>query len=210
MEITKFKVIFWDFDGVIKESVQVKTEAYLQLFEEYGGEVADKIRQHHEREGGISRYIKIPLYFREFVQREVSEKEIKIQCDQFSEIVVEQVVNAAWVPGVKKYLEENHQRQKFYIVTGTPHEEMLGILKKLGIESFFEASFGAPHKKTAVLEEILKSEGFRRDDCLMIGDASTDYQAAKQNQVPFLLRETDENRELFAKIDCPRVKNFLG
>ena len=30
--LSEFDVIFWDFDGVIKESVEVKAEAYAALF----------------------------------------------------------------------------------------------------------------------------------------------------------------------------------
>ena len=36
--------IFWDFDGVIKESVELKSNAYEQLFLEFGSDVSDKIR----------------------------------------------------------------------------------------------------------------------------------------------------------------------
>ena len=34
MSLKKYKNIFWDFDGVIKDSVDVKSEAFLNLFEE--------------------------------------------------------------------------------------------------------------------------------------------------------------------------------
>ena len=32
ISLNKYDLIFWDFDGVIKESVSVKTDAYLELF----------------------------------------------------------------------------------------------------------------------------------------------------------------------------------
>ena len=40
MEFTPeaYKLIFWDFDGVIKDSVPLKTEAFDQLFREYDDE----------------------------------------------------------------------------------------------------------------------------------------------------------------------------
>ncbi|MEC7219091.1 MAG: hypothetical protein VXW29_01645, partial [SAR324 cluster bacterium] len=43
MEFTPeaYKLIFWDFDGVIKDSVPLKTEAFDQLFCEYGEEEHD-------------------------------------------------------------------------------------------------------------------------------------------------------------------------
>ena len=46
-----YKLYFWDFDGVIKDSVDVKTQAYFQLFEPFGLDVAERVRQHHEAMG---------------------------------------------------------------------------------------------------------------------------------------------------------------
>ena len=56
------KYIFWDFDGVIKESVEVKSDAFENLFKSFGDEVAKKVRNHHEENGGVSRFDKLPLY----------------------------------------------------------------------------------------------------------------------------------------------------
>ena len=34
--LSNFDAIFWDFDGVIKDSVEVKAEAFAALFKIYG------------------------------------------------------------------------------------------------------------------------------------------------------------------------------
>ena len=36
------QLVFWDFDGVIKDSVSVKSMGYEQLFMPYGEDVVDK------------------------------------------------------------------------------------------------------------------------------------------------------------------------
>ena len=64
LDIGSFKLIFWDFDGVIKESVSIKTTAFVKLFENFGSEVTAKIKMHHEDHGGMSRFKKIPIYLR--------------------------------------------------------------------------------------------------------------------------------------------------
>ncbi len=56
------KVVFWDFDGVIKDSVEVKSDAFEQLFLPFGKDIAKKVRIHHEENGGISRFDKLPIY----------------------------------------------------------------------------------------------------------------------------------------------------
>jgi beta-phosphoglucomutase-like phosphatase (HAD superfamily) len=57
-----YKIVFWDFDGVIKESVEVKTNAFRDLFQSFGEEVMEKVTMHHINNGGMSRYKKIPIY----------------------------------------------------------------------------------------------------------------------------------------------------
>ena len=52
------KAIIFDFDGVIAESVNVKTEAFASLYEPYGKDVVNKVEQHHLANGGVSRFEK--------------------------------------------------------------------------------------------------------------------------------------------------------
>ena len=60
MEIKPCKLIFWDFDGVIKDSVEVKTHAFEYLFPDGDADFLRKVRMHHEANGGMSR-LKIKL-----------------------------------------------------------------------------------------------------------------------------------------------------
>ena len=49
----EYSNIFWDFDGVIKDSMTVKSDAFEQLFLPFGENIAKKVRTHHEANGGI-------------------------------------------------------------------------------------------------------------------------------------------------------------
>ena len=61
-KLAKYKVIFWDFDGTVKESNPVKTDAFEKLFQEFGDVLTKKIKRHHLENEGVSRYVKIPKY----------------------------------------------------------------------------------------------------------------------------------------------------
>ena len=50
------KIIFWDFDGVIKDSVNVKTWAFMNLFDKCNNEIKERIRLHHESATGRDGY----------------------------------------------------------------------------------------------------------------------------------------------------------
>ena len=64
MNLLKYKVIFWDFDGVIKESHAVKTDSFIKLFDDQDEKFIDKVSKHHTKNAGISRFKKIPLYLK--------------------------------------------------------------------------------------------------------------------------------------------------
>jgi HAD superfamily hydrolase (TIGR01549 family) len=203
-----FRLIFWDFDGVIKDSVEVKTQAFDSLFSAYDPEVRRNVRAHHETHGGVSRYIKIPHYFQEFLGQQLTHQETERYCQQYSDAVVQAVIDCPWIDGVEEFLRVNPYGQRFVIVTGTPQDEIEFILEKLAIRDVFFRIFGAPYEKPEVLKRVLQATDYSPSECLMIGDSLTDYDAAIANQVPFLLRENEENRERFAFFDGPRVEDF--
>ena len=40
---TDYKALFFDFDGVLADSVEVKTNAFAKLFEKFGSEIQAKV-----------------------------------------------------------------------------------------------------------------------------------------------------------------------
>ena len=193
--VKAFKVIFWDFDGVIKDSVEVKTTGYEQLFLPYGQDIARRVRQHHEVHGGVSRYEKIPLYLG-WAGEPVSEANAQDFCQRFSSLVQRAVIDSAWVPGVREYLLAHHLQQHFVLVTATPQQEIEDILDTLGIADYFRGVHGAPTSKTHAIKAVLGQLKCLPGDALMVGDSETDLQAALANDVPFLLRCTPHNQAL--------------
>lgn len=185
-------LVFWDFDGVIKDSVDVKTAAFERLFLPYGEEIASRVRQHHEVNGGVSRFDKIPLYLT-WAGESASPEQVEAFCEQFSQTVLQAVINAPWVPGVCEYLLEHCAEQYFVLVTATPQEEIEQILAALELAHCFREVHGAPTKKASAIGAVLARQECAPEQALMIGDAETDRQAAQANSVPFLLRRMPLN-----------------
>ena len=187
-KVTKARVIFWDFDGVIKDSVPVKTEAFRKLFLCFGTDVADKVAEHHLENGGISRYKKIPYYFKTYVGKNISEKELDRYANDFSKLVVEEVIKSPWIPGVEDFLRNNEYIQEFILVTGTPQGEIEIILEKLNLTELFISIHGAPKEKTDMVSDDIKKYGYKTSDCILIGDSPTDFKAAHENNIDFIFR----------------------
>jgi len=193
--LEKAQVIFFDFDGVIKESIPVKSDAFEELFLPYGVSTAKRVRNHHEENGGMSRYEKIPLYLK-WSGLDPSRENIDRFSDNFSKIVKNRVIKSEWVEPVKRYLDSFYNSKVFILVTATPEDEILEIVEKLGIRGYFHEVHGSPKSKVEVLQNVIKQMGVDPAQTYMVGDSVHDYAAAISNDVPFLLRHTNYNAEL--------------
>jgi len=201
------KIIFWDFDGVIKDSVNVKTNAFFKLFQPFGYNIAVRVREHHETHGGMSRFDKLPLYL-QWAGEGCNQSLVNQFCDQFACLVLDEVINSPWVPGVEAYLRANPNRQTFILVSATPQEELELILNKLKLNDCFVKIIGAPTRKKDAIRMTLEKLKLDAQNCLMIGDAQEDYTAAQVNNVPFLLRQHGTNSKVFENYTGPSVKDF--
>ena len=57
------KAILFDFDGVIVDSVEIKTEAFRDLFRQESADDLERILDYHKAHGGISRVKKIEYFY---------------------------------------------------------------------------------------------------------------------------------------------------
>ena len=103
------KAIIFDFDGVICESVEVKTEAFRKLFEQYPDQI-DEILKVHVQNGGISRFVKFKWVYEDILKRPLSEKESEALGQKFSEYAYELVVKSPFVKGALEFLQNYHKR----------------------------------------------------------------------------------------------------
>ena len=201
------QIVFWDFDGVIKDSVMVKSAGYEKLFLPFGEDVVKRVNKHHNVHGGISRYEKIPLYL-SWAGEPANPIQVQEFCDRFSNLVQQAVVDSSWVPGVCEYLSSHYADQCFVLITGTPQKEIEEILHALNITRYFRNVYGAPKAKTIMVKDVLERLSCPFEQALVIGDSGTDLEAAKNNNVAFLLRRTSLNKELQKQFTGPSFENL--
>jgi len=207
MNLDGYRVLFWDFDGVIKDSVDVKTKAFIKLFEEYGEGISTKVKEHHLANGGMSRFEKFPLYA-SWVGKELSNEQLQEYSVRFSKIAFQGVLNSEWVPGVERYLRDNRHNQTFVLVSATPHDELNAILESLNLKNCFELVYGSPITKREAIKNSLVSLSVPASECLLIGDARADMDAAYANNVNFLLRRHSSNAAVFEDYFGPSITGF--
>ena len=208
-ELVDARLVFWDFDGVIKDSMDVKTAAFLELFLPYGNDVAARVRAHHEAHGGVSRFDKMPLYLA-WAGVSVTAVLVDEYCCRFSDLVLQRVMDSPWVPGVREYLLAHHATQHFVLLTATPQAEIEHIIGGLGIAGLFRQVWGAPTQKAEVIAQVLAETRTESRCALMVGDAEADLAAAAANGVRLLLRRTALNRAMHNRTGVSMFDNLAS
>ena len=128
--MSDLKAIIFDYDGIIAESVQVKTKAFAQIYSSFGKEVVNKVINHHEANGGVSRFEKFKIYHKSFLDKDLSQHQLNQLTEKFSNLVLEKVIASRYVEGVFDFINLNYKDFKFFISTGTPKNEIDIILKR--------------------------------------------------------------------------------
>jgi len=202
------KNIFFDFDGVLVESVNVKTDAFKKMYLPYGDDIAAKVVEYHLANGGVSRFEKIKYWHRNHLKKELTEEEIKTLANKFSEIALQGVIEAEEVKGAYDFLKKNHDKYQCWIITGTPGEEIIHILHQKNWSKFFKSAYGSPEKKYFWANHIITTYNLNPAETVFVGDALADYEAATQSGVIFILRHTEENRNLFKDYEGLSIDNI--
>ena len=191
----------FDFDGVIKDSVKVKSEAFVQLYASEGKEFQRKVEEYHLANGGISRYVKFKVW-NEWLGRSTSEEAIDELAKNFAQLVIDNVVASPYVKGAIQVLESASENALCFIATGTPDDEINLILSQLDLGRFFREVHGSSRKKSTIVKDIIVRYHLTPSEVLFIGDAQTDYYAALENGLDFYLRKTDYNSDWFEDKPC--------
>lgn len=202
------KNIFFDFDGVLAESVNVKTQAFHDLYLPYGKEIAEKVVAHHRANGGVSRFEKFKIYHKDFLGETIDESKVEDLARQFSSLVVQGVVDSPEIDGAMAFLKKYHGKIKYWIITGTPTEEMKKIATRRGMIKYFEELCGSPTKKPVWTEYLLDKYNLKREETLFLGDAKSDYNASVHSKLYFALRDYHENKQIFANYTGIRFSDF--
>jgi len=198
--LKSFKLVLWDFDGVIKDSNNVKGEAFCDLFPDIDEGVKVKIIEHHHANGGVSRHDKIPLYL-SWAGIEVNKSSVNHYLRNFSSLTLDKVINSAWVIEAIDYIKSEFSNQIFIMVTATPQTDIDLIVDALQIRKYFKYIFGSPESKQLQVIRALGLFDCDKSDIVMVGDSESDYSAAKHSGLEFLLRPSTSNIQLINYAD---------
>lgn len=190
--MNKIKAIIFDFDGVIAESVNVKTEAFAEIYKPYGDDVVRKVVEHHLANGGVSRFEKFKIYHNNYLGKSISDDEIQKLAKEFSNLVLTKVVESPYVKGAYEFISGNYKKYDLFISSGTPQNEIREIAKRRNIAKYFKGIFGSPLLKSKHTQKIMKENDYLNNEVVFVGDAPSDRKAALNNDIFFIARVDDK------------------
>lgn len=184
----KYDAVVFDFDGVLVESVDVKTQAFGALYAEYGDRIVEQVKAYHLQHGGVSRFKKFRYYHEVLLGKTLTEAEEQRLGDLFSQYVEDSVVEAVYVAGALEISEKTYQTLPLFIASGTPDQELKRIVSRRNMSHYFVSVHGSPAQKGNIIQDVLLKYGFDPDRVLMVGDAMSDYEGSIAAGVKFIGR----------------------
>ena len=180
------KNIIFDFDGVILDSVPLKTEAFRKLFNSYPKDKVEKLIEYHMKNGGISRFVKIKHFFENILNEHISDTEIKNYADRYSQLTKEELTNSKYIINdAVDFIKQNHKKYNMHIASGADKNDLRYICEKLELTQYFLTINGSPNKKREIVKNILDLNNYKKDETILIGDSVNDYEAANENGIEF-------------------------
>lgn len=188
MKVLKDKrVLFWDFDGVIMDSMPVRNKGFQLVLTEFPEIEVAKLMEFHLANGGLSRYVKFRYFFEEIRGVSVTEDEINEWATRFSSVMKNELLDKnLLIKNSLAFIKKHHENYKMHIVSGSDQAELRYLCEELGIKSYFNSIHGSPTPKKQLVHDILLEHSYSVSESVLIGDSVNDFEAAETNDVDFL------------------------
>ena len=200
--------IIFDFDGVLVESNNIRTEGFRSLLtgRGYPEEAVEQLVAFHENNGGLSRYYKLRYLHEKILNEQITEDGLNSLCNEFSMIVKQAVTDAPWVKGAHEFLKENFSAFRLFIASGSDQNELRDICRLREIDRFVKDILGSPVDKKTNVNTLLSRYSLSPDTTLFVGDSVNDLEAAEAANLKFIARHS-ENCGEWCK-DLTVIKDF--
>ena len=180
------KNILFDFDGVILDSMPIRDYGFKKIFEDFDDNLVNKLLEYHNKNGGLSRYVKIKYFYNKLLKQEILEEKIINYADNFSKIMRRELIDKRYlIVNTLKFIKDNYNKYNLHIVSGSDERELQYLCKELGIGSFFQSINGSPTHKNILVKNVLIVNKYIESETILIGDSINDYEAAKENNLDF-------------------------
>ncbi|RZA00863.1 MAG: HAD family hydrolase [Sphingobacteriaceae bacterium] len=193
----QFKVLLWDFDGVIMDSMPTRTLGFSEVLKEYPEEQVKELLNYHHINGGLSRYVKFRYFFEKIRNESITDEQVLQLSQEFSVIMLSLLQNEKLlIADAVEFIREAAKKFKMHVVSGSDQTELRHICHALGLDKYFISIHGSPTPKTELVNQVIADNNYNKDEVVMIGDSINDYDAAHKNGISFCGYNSEAVRNL--------------
>ncbi len=210
--MSAIRVVILDFDGVVIESNDVKTDAFRRVFEKFPEHTEAMMAFHHEHVS-VTRFEKFK-YLQVLTGRQDDPSFVDELAAVFSRHVRRGMQDAALVRGAEAFLREITAHRPVYLASVTPEDELKDTLDHHRLHHWFTGVYGCPPwTKPGAIRDILIQESVPPSETLLVGDSAGDQRAARETGVRFVARNSglafeDPQPLMFADLD--EIKQYVN
>jgi phosphoglycolate phosphatase-like HAD superfamily hydrolase len=184
------RLLVLDFDGVILESNDAKTEAFREVFGRFP-EHRDAMMAYHHEHISLSRFAKFDHLIQVRLGRAANDPLRAELATEFSRHVVARLAAVPFVPGAQAFLEEYSACLPLYLASVTPEAELEETLVRRGVRHCFRGVYGCPPwTKPDAVRAALRREACPAAAAALVGDSPGDQRAASETGVEFIARDS--------------------
>ena len=187
MIYVKKKIIIFDFDGTLIESVNIKDKAFQKIFSRFPEKERNRAWSFHKGHSGWSRVEKFKILLEGIPE---AQQKIKIEelSNEFSVLVKEEIIKAPLVENTLKVLRNAQKSYDLFLASITPQNELEFILEKLHLSSFFKGIYGGTCKKSDLILKIINQHELSTKNIILIGDTLQDMESSQLCGIRFFGR----------------------
>lgn len=177
-----YDTIIFDCDGVILDSNNLKVEAMynaLYLAQVPESEI-ESCCDYFKANFGKSRFHHIQYFIEHFIDKK-DDMLYEQVLNQYSSQCEELYISAELTPNFLDAI--SNCSADLYIASGSAQDELRKVFSQRNLEQYFSSILGSPVAKVDNVKTILHQS---KGKALMIGDALSDYDAAKKNNIDFI------------------------
>tara|TARA_B100000161_G_scaffold264217_1_gene237022 strand:- start:930 stop:1592 length:663 start_codon:yes stop_codon:yes gene_type:complete len=204
--------IIFDFDGVILDSNNLKTNAFKNISKRFGESESDALVKYHINHGGVSRFLKIK-WFVENILKTKNEDLIRKLVEEYGCQVSKSFESCSFRTDLFQ-LKKKLRGTKWSIASGGKQDEIVNLLdQKSLLEIFDNGIYGSPRPKMEIVHKIVfNNESNEKNKFVLIGDSFYDYECAKNNGIKFIFAsdwsDIKRPKDIFKNKNIPFIKGI--
>jgi len=211
-QFSHYDIAIFDCDGVILDSNALKIEAMRNALSasKISPQNVEKCTSFFAENFGKSRFYHIDHFVNQIL--DIDESLVELFKSDLLSFYSQQCKSLYLVAQATPFISELLTKcpATMYVASGSEQQELRSVFQQRELDSYFEEIFGSPEKKVNHVTNILAKHPASK--VVMIGDAVSDLDAAKDNNIDFIFYSPFSNveekmRELCLKynyriIDC--------